>query len=275
LTGIKSSSSTPVTQAAANSTPYKSELKVHFLDVGQADCIFIELPNGQNMLVDSGNNADEATIKHYLSARSVTKLDYFITTHPHEDHIGSADAVVSSFEIGVVYAPKVSTNTKTFENFFNAVKKMGMKIKAPEAGSYILNDNNKLSVQVLAPINSDYEELNDYSIVLKLKYGNVSFLLEGDAESVSENEMIAGKYELKADVLKVGHHGSTSSTSQAFLDKVNPQYAVISVGKDNDYGHPAQETLTKLSNAGVQVYRTDKSGTIIFTSDSSKIYVAA
>jgi competence protein ComEC len=257
----------------STTTSYKSDLKVHFIDVGQADCIYVELPNSQKLLIDAGNNEDEATIKKYLASKSVKKLDYFVTTHPHEDHVGAADAVVSSYDIGSIYAPKVSSNTKTFEDFLNAVKKKGPKIKAPEAGSYILNDSNQLSIQVFTPNSAKYDDLNNYSIVLKLKYKNASFLFTGDAEVASENEMLAKKYDLKANVLKVGHHGSTSSTSSAFLSKVNPQSAVISVGRGNDYGHPAQGTLSKLIKANVQVYRTDEAGTIVFTSDGSKITI--
>ena len=247
LTGFSSSAA----QTSSTTTAlYKSDLKVHFIDVG--------------------NNEDEDTIKKYLASKSVKKLDYFIATHPHEDHIGAADAVVSSYEIGSIYAPKVISNTKTYENFLNVVKKKGMKIKSPEAGSYILNDKSQLSIQVLAPNSAKYDELNDYSIVLKLKYKNVSFLLTGDAETVSEKEMLAKKYDLNANVLKVGHHGSKSST---FLSKVNPQYAIISAGKGNEYGLPTAETLAKLSKAGIKVYRINESGTITFTSDGNKITI--
>lgn len=256
-----------------SSKPYTSELKIHFIDVGQADCILIELPDGQKMLIDTGNNEDEAVIKKYLTEKSIKRLDYLITTHPHEDHIGTADVIISNYDVRNVYAPKISNNTKSFEDYLIAIKKKGLKIKAPEPGSYIINDKNKLSLQVQAPNSVKYDEINDYSIVLKLVYGNVSFLFAGDAEFISENEMLESKYDLKANVLKVGHHGSKSSTSKAFLDKVKPQYAVISVGKGNEYGHPAQETLTRLVKADVQVYRTDKSGSIIFTSDGSKIAI--
>lgn len=245
-----------------------SKLKVHFIDVGQADSILIQ-DGSVNMLIDAGNNEDEKTIIDYLKKQGVKKLDYVIATHPHEDHIGSMDAVIKTFEIGKIYAPKVSTTTKTFENMLTAIKNKKLKITEPKAG-----DTFKLSTAsctILGPISSKYEDLNDYSIVLKMTFGNNTFLFMGDAESVSEKEILEKKYDVKADVLKVGHHGSDSSTSTDFLNKVNPKHAVISVGKGNDYGHPTQATMDKLKNKKIPVYRTDENKTIVATSDGKNI----
>lgn len=270
-TGVPTS--TPATSVVASNAKYATDLKVHFVDVGQADCILVELPNNQKMLVDAGNNEDKDTIISYLNSKSIKKIDYLIGTHPHEDHIGSLDSVISNYEIGSIYMPKISSNTKTFEDVLLAIKAKGLKVVAPETGTYILNDNQGLSIQVLAPNSSTYEDLNNFSIVLKLKYKDTSFLFTGDAESLSESEILKKSYDIKADVLKIGHHGSKSSTSAEFLKKVAPKYAVISAGAGNTYGHPNQETLAKLNEGKVQVYRTDIDGTIIFTTDGSKITV--
>lgn len=265
--------STPAISAVPTDTKYVTDLKVSLIDVGQADCILVELPNAQKMLIDAGNNEDKETIISYLNSKSIKKIDYLVGTHPHEDHIGALDSVISGYEIGNIYMPKASANTKTFEDVLLAIKAKGLKINAPESGTYILNDNQGLSVQVLAPNSASYENLNNYSIVLKVKYMGTSFLLTGDAESLSESEMLKKGYDIKADVLKVGHHGSNSSTSAEFLKKIAPKYAVISVGKANTYGHPHQETLNKLNTAKVQVHRTDVDGTVVFTSDGTKITV--
>jgi len=246
---------------------------VHFLDVGQADCILIELPNGQKMIVDAGNNDDKDTIISYIDSLGIKKFDYLVGTHPHEDHIGALDSVINSYEIGRVYMPNAPSNTKTFEDVLLAVKNKGLKITAPKPGCYILDDNKGISVQVLAPNSSSYEDLNNYSIVLKIKYKNTSLLLAGDAEEILENEILAKGYDVKADVLKIGHHGSSSSTSLQFLKKVSPKYAVISVGQDNKYGHPHAETLEKLNSTGVQILRTDTEGSIVIISDGSKISI--
>jgi competence protein ComEC len=183
------------------------------------------------------------------------------------------DVVIQKFQIGKVYMPKVTTNTRTFEDVLLAVKETGLKITSPIAGSTITLDP-AIKVEVLAPNSTKYEDLNNYSIVLKVTYGKTSFLLTGDAERESEKEMLAKSYNLKADVLKVGHHGSNSSTSAAFLKAVAPRYTVICVGKDNDdYGHPKQAILDRLSRARVKIFRTDLNGTIIAESDGEKVTV--
>lgn len=247
-------------------------LKVHFLDVGQADSILVQLPNGQVMLVDAGNNADGPPVVSYLKQQGIKKIDYLVATHPHEDHIGGMDNVIRSFEIGQVYMPRATTTTKTFEDVLLATKEKGLKITSAKAGAIVLDQGN-LKVNLVAPVGSCYEDLNNWSVVTRIQYGDTAFLLTGDAEAQSEEEMLTSGANLKADVLKVGHHGSSSSTTPAFLKAVVPKYAVISVGAGNDYGHPHKETLVKLQNAGVQVYRTDLDGTVIFTSDGKTITV--
>lgn len=243
------------------------ELKVHFIDVGQADSILVQ--QGSNfMLVDAGNNADAQTVKSYLDKQGVKELQYFVGTHKDEDHIGSADYIINSFKVGKIYFPRQTATTKTFEDFVVAAKAKG-GLTAPNVGdSFKLGD---ATITVLAPNSSSYEDANDYSIVLKVVYGNTTFLLTGDAESISEGEMVSRGLDLSATVLKIGHHGSRSSTNQSFLNKVNPKYAVISVGRGNSYGHPTQEVMSRLKAKNIPVYRTDENGTVVATSNGKEV----
>jgi competence protein ComEC len=255
----------PDTEAAAD-----NPLKVHFIDVGQADSILVQTPSGKTMLIDAGNNADGNAVVSYIKSQGIKKIDVLVGTHPHEDHIGGMDTVVNSFDIGKIYMPRATTTTKTYEDVLTAISRKGLKITAAKGGQTIDVDP-AIKADVLAPNSSTYDDLNNFSVVLKLTYKNTSFLLAGDAEDISEQEMVNKGYNLKADVLKVGHHGSDSSTTPAFLKAVSPKYAVISVGRGNDYGHPAPATLTKLASAGIEIYRTDEAGTIIATSDGNTI----
>lgn len=245
------------------------ELKVHFLDVGQGDSIFIELPTNETILIDASiKDASDKIIK-YLKEENVSKIDYVFATHPHSDHIGGMSAVIKAFDIGQIYMPKAVTTTKTYENLLLTIKDKNLKIKTAKAGNTII-DTDDLKLVVLAPNQDSYESLNNYSIVLKLTYKEKSFLFMGDAETLSEKEITG---DVEADVLKVGHHGSRTSTSQAFLNKVNPSYAVISVGLNNDYKHPHQEVLDRLEKKNIKIYRTDQNGDIIFTTDGYNIDV--
>ena len=210
-------------------------------------------------------------MENYLRSLGVKKLDYIIATHEDADHIGSLDAVVRDFEVGKVYMPKLPADktTNTFQDFALAVKSKGLKFDQAKAG-ISLDLGNNIGATFVGPVKDIYTEGNDYSAVLKLTYRSTSFLFTGDAESASENDMIASGQDLKSTVLKVGHHGSHFSTSEAFLNKVAPKYAVISVGQ-NSYGHPTAEVLTRLSQHGIQILRTDQTGTIVATSDGSNV----
>jgi beta-lactamase superfamily II metal-dependent hydrolase len=262
------------TPSSTAATAVSGKLIVHFIDVGQGDSELLQLPNGQNMLIDAGTNEAGPTVVAYLNNLGIRKIDYLIATHPHEDHIGGMDNVIQSFDITNIYMPKVTTTTQSFEDVLNSIKTKGLKIIPGKAGMIIFNQNG-LKINFLAPCSTSYEDLNNWSIVTRVQFGNNSFLFTGDAQEQSENEMLRSGASLKSDVLKVGHHGSHSSTSVPFLKSVAPQYAVISVGADNDYGHQHQVTLDKLAAAGITVYRTDQNGTVVITSDGINLSVKA
>lgn len=271
--------STPIQQAtetlkdtAQTTVVPGQKLKVCYIDVGQADSILIQIPNGKNVLIDAGNNGDANTITSYIKKQNISKLDLVIATHPHEDHIGSMDTVINTFDIGQVIMPKKDSTTQTYKSLITAIQNKGLKITEAKAGLK-LDLGPEVNALLVAPNSSSYEDVNNYSAVLKLSYGNNSFLFEGDAQEQSENEMINAGFNLKADVLKVGHHGSNTSSSSAFLAKVQPKYAVISVGKGNSYGHPTNATIDKLSTIGAKVYRTDLSGTIVAESDGTSVTI--
>lgn len=243
------------------------DLGVHFVDVGQADAIYIALPNGEDMLIDAGNNKDGETVVNYLKEQGVQRLDYLIGTHPHADHIGGMDTVIDAFEIGRIYMPNASASTRTFEDVLMAIDRKGYTVTKAKAGTMIL-DRSGLSIEILSPVQDWYQDLNDYSAVVRLTYLNKTFLFMGDAGVLPERE-IAG--DVTADVLKIGHHGSRTATSEAFLRRVHPAYAVICVGRGNSYGHPTQEVLDRLYWAQVWVYRTDVDGTVCFQSDGNNL----
>lgn len=221
------------------------------------------------MLIDAGTNICEKELTSYIDSLNITKFDYIIATHAHEDHIGSMDAVIKKYDVEKILFSKHTTTTKTFENFAIAVKDKGLKLYAPTVNEEFIFQDSKFIV--LAPNSSKYDDINNYSIVIKLIYNDTSYLFTGDAESLSEKEMLENNLDLSADVLKIGHHGSKSSTSQDFLNAVNPKYAVISVGKDNDYGHPKASVMNRLKKSNISVYRTDELGTITLTSDGKNI----
>ena len=246
-----------------------NSLSVHFLDVGQGDSIFIELPNSQTMLIDAGENYHGEGIINYINNCGYSKIDYLVATHPHSDHIGSMAYIVRNFEIGEIYMPKVSTTTATYENLLNSISKKGLKIKSAAAGMNITYFDD-FTADIIAPEEIDEKNLNNSSIVIKMTLGNKSFLFMGDAEKSEINSITA---DVSADVLKVGHHGSRTSTTADFLEMVQPSIAVISCGIDNDYGHPHESTLKFLNDINCEIYRTDKDKTITVTTDGNTLNV--
>ncbi len=249
-------------------------LTVHFIDVGQADSILIQMPSGRVMMIDAGNNGDGGALKKYLQALNVKRIDVLVGTHPHEDHIGGLDDIIKAFDIGSVYMPKVSATSKTYEDVLSAIKSKGLKVNTAKAGAEIkLGGESALSIEMIAPNGAEYDSLNDYSAAIKLTYGSTKMLFMGDVEEVSEKEILKAKYDIKAELIKVGHHGSDTATSAAFLKAVAPKLAVISCGEDNSYGHPHKEVLARLKSQKADVYRTDTMGTIVAFSDGKKITV--
>jgi beta-lactamase superfamily II metal-dependent hydrolase len=253
---------------SANST----KLKLHFIAVGQGDSILAQLPNQETMLIDAGDNSSGATVTNYLHELRIDKIDYLIGTHPHADHIGGLDDIIQNFTVAKIYLPNVTHTTQTFRDVLLATKRKNQKIKTAEAGMELLTAKNlKLRIKLLAPLEDDYDDLNNYSVVTKLDYANNSFIFTGDAEEKIEDQLVKSSANLEADLLKLAHHGSSSSSSSSFLQEVNPQSTIISVGANNRYNHPADKIINRLKNQQIDIYRTDQQGTIIATSDGHQI----
>ncbi len=234
-------------------------MTVHFIDVGQGDSLLAE-SDGHFLLVDAGENDQGDTVIAYLREAGVTSLDYVIGTHPHSDHIGGLDDVIRAFDVKAVILPPVAHTTKTFEDVLDAVQEKNLTLTQPKPGdSYALGD---AAFTILAP-QADYgDDLNNWSVGIRLACAEGALVACGDAEAQAEEDIAASGLTLSADVLKVGHHGSSTSTSNAFLQAVSPAWAVISCGEGNSYGHPHEETLKKLEDTGVSVLRTDLLGDI-------------
>lgn len=241
-------------------------LRVHYIDVGQGDSELIELPNDEVMLIDAGENDKGELVAEYIKSQGIEKIDYLVGTHPHSDHIGGLDIVINEFDIGKIYMPKAEATTATFNDVLDAVENKGLRINTAKAGVSLVSGDD-LTVEMLAPVKTNYASSNNYSAVIKIVYKNSSFLFTGDAERVSENDI---KSDVSADVLKVGHHGSDTSSSDAFLERVRPNIAVISCGVDNKYGHPHAETLQKLADVNAEVHRTDTDGTVVIDTDGEQ-----
>ncbi len=246
------------------------EMAVHFLDVGQGDCSLIVMPDGKTALIDASTNDARDSILEYLSVNGVKHIDYFILTHPHADHIGSARAVIESLPVGKVVMTDIETNTAVFENLLKAIDKKNIPIHIAKTGEIITLANANL--KILGPVKKT-DDLNNMSIVCRLDYGKTSFIFTGDAEEPAEADMLEkhSHSEFKADVIKIGHHGASTSSSLGFINAVKPKYAVISCGKDNTYGHPHTETIDTLNQLNIQYFRTDKQGNIVFSSDGEKV----
>lgn len=245
-----------------------SKLNVYFLNVGQADCELIE-NNGHFALIDAGSNANETTVLNFLKSKGVKKLDLIIASNPNEDHIGSMDAVVKNYNFDTIIMPKVTTTKTSYKNLAAALNSKNKRVTAPTASKKYKIGNAELTI--LAPNASKYDAINDYSVVARVTYGSNSFLFMGDSETISENQILTKKLTVKSDVIKVGNHGSSSSTSNAFLNAVNPKYAVIEVGANNSYGNPSSTTFDKLNAKSIKTYRTDLNGTVTATSNGTQI----
>lgn len=243
---------------------------VHYINVDQGDAILIQV-NNKNLLIDSGPKSHKKQLVKFLNDLNISKLDYVIATHPHEDHIGNMNTVLNSYKVQSFYAPKVYSYTKSFEQMIDSLKSNNLKITPIKRGCNTINLGFQTNVEVFSPINDTYDNENNYSPVIKISFGNNSFLFTGDAEKEIEDKLILLNDDLKADILKVSHHGSSSSTSDSFLNRVSPKYAVISVGKNNIYDHPNDTIISKLNTYNIDILRTDIQNNITLISDGTNI----
>lgn len=242
-------------------------LEVLFIDVGQADAALLS-SGGHHMLIDGGNREDSDKIYTVLKSRGVEQLDYVVCTHAHEDHVGGLPAAISNFSVGKVFCSVDQYDSDVFKTFVEKTREKELSVTIPELyDTYTLGEAN---IIFIGPCEQS-DETNNMSLVLKVYHGDNSFLFTGDAEYDSEKAIIESGADISCDVLKVGHHGSSTSTSYRFLYEANPKYAVISVGKDNSYGHPHDEVMSRLSDADVTVYRTDLSGDVLVKSDGKEL----
>lgn len=244
-----------------------SNMTVHFIDVGQGDSILINV-NNKNLLIDAGPRDSREKLFSYLNSLKLKNLDYVIATHPHEDHIGNMFEVIKRYNIGKFYAPKVQASTGVFEKMVEELIIKKLKINIIKANTTSINLGNNTSVSILSPTKDNYgDNTNNYSPIIKITHGNNSFLFTGDAEKEAEKEALLNNIDISANVLKIGHHGSTTSTSTEFLNSVNPSIAVISVGSNNTYNHPNKQIIKLLEEKNISIFRTDKEGSIVIYSD--------
>jgi competence protein ComEC len=262
-----SASATSPTSPTDSQTPAATgSLKVRFIDVGQGDCVLITC-NGQNLLIDGGQPSASSKLYSILKTLNITYLDYVIGTHPDADHIGATSGALSYATCGTFYCSTTKSDTKTFTKLTNKIAEMGLSITVPEVDtSFTLGG---ATITFIGPTQA-FEDDNNNSLVCRLDYGSTSFLFTGDMESESEYALLASGEDVSADVIKVAHHGSNSSSTASFLSAVNPTYAVICVG-ENTYGHPKSKVLDRLSASGAQILRTDQLGTITFVSDGTTL----
>ena len=245
-----------------------STLEVHYLDVGQGDATLIVCGDGA-MLIDAGNNSWGDDVRDYLEYQGVEDLDYVIGTHPDADHIGGLDVVMEAFDCGTVIMPDYEKETKTYEEVIDVMNQKGLELTLPQVGT--VYELGEAAFTIVAPQGDYGDNANDYSVGILLEHGENRFLFTGDAEEDSEADMLNSGIDLSADVFKAAHHGSRTANTEAFLERVDPGYVVISCGEGNSYGHPHAEVLNRLREMGIKVFRTDEEGTITATSDGSSI----
>ena len=251
----------------------QADLEAHFLDVGQGDCAIIQC-DGEYMVIDGGPKTAAEFIYSYIrNTLGTTRIDYVVSTHPHVDHVGGLASVLNAAQVDLLLTPVLEWDSDAFNSMIKYAEKQGTVISVPNQYDQMKLGGATVTILQCWPDAIQYGRTNDSSIVLRIDYGDTSFLFTGDAEDWSEYMMIDDAVNLKADVLKVSHHGSTYSTSAEFLQEVAPEYAVISVGKDNKYGHPHEAVLHRLAIVGAKTFRTDEQGMIIFKSNGTALQV--
>lgn len=253
-------------------TTADGEISVHYINVEQGDCELI-VAGDTRVLIDTGEAIFSNRVINYISSLGIRRLDYVIASHPHEDHIGGMADVLEKFTVGKVIMPEIPNSilpmTRNFERMLDVISRKKIDAEYSRTGT-IIPLGNGAELQILAPVHDDYSDLNNFSIVCRLVHGENSFLFTGDIERAAENDILnSGEY-IRSDVLKVGHHGSTSSSTADFIEAVSPKYAVICVGKDNSYGHPKQAVIDRLTKYGAVILTTMESGNIVFVSDGEK-----
>lgn len=245
-------------------------LEIHFFNVGEADSTLVTC-GGYTMLIDGGSPDSSSFLYSYLEQNEIAFLDYMICTHPHEDHVGGLAGALNYAKVGTIYAPVTEYDTRAFNSFLKYVDKQEKTITIPTAGDSFTLGN--ATVEIIGPVDPSLgkDNENNLSIMIRIEYGKTSFLITGDAEEIEEQSVLDAGFRVKSTVLRVGHHGSYTSTSESFLKAVSPKYCVISVGKDNAYGHPHEEVLRRLEAYRTTVYRTDQNGSITCFSDGHTV----
>ena len=268
-TGAQTPTPSPTAVAVQPTDPDEQGMTLSVLEVGKADCLVLQC-DGESMIIDGGNEGDEEYILAQLKNMGISWFKYLVATHPHEDHIGSLDAVIYNYPVGTAILSPREHTTRSYENLLTALSEREVEtVDAKRGDTYALGG---ATITILSPDESDdWENINDWSVVMMVQYGRVKYLLTGDAETPVESYLLENNADLSADVLKMGHHGSNTSSCDVFLNAVSAKIAAVSCGQDNDYGHPHKEVLSRLSERGTAVYRTDLQGSVVFTTDGKEI----
>ena len=258
---------------SSSGTAAEGDVSFHFVDVGQGDCELIKTQN-KAVLIDCGEKEYYADVIAYIKSQNIEYLDYVIVTHPHSDHAGGMSYILDEFDIGTVIMPKIKDSviptTNTYVRLLNSIANKDITVEYADAGKEYTLDDVKMTV--LSPV-QDYDDLNNYSVAVKFVHGENSFLFTGDIEKEAESDIMEKGYDISADVLKIAHHGSSTSSQKSFINAVSPKYAVIEVGSPNSYNHPHKETVERLENKEIVIYRTDLYGNIVFVSDGSTLNI--